>query len=174
MLPSVLASLAPVSLMPQGAQAISAVSFTPVTQSGTIATDDEVVKYDFSLISTQTLYFYTTSYAGGLNADGTTAPSEGFDPILTLSDGSGAYVNSNDEDTALYNRPDTAENGPSLDAFFVQTLAAGSYSLRLTEYDNVANGTDGVAGNLGQGFSRVGQGNFTTAFGGRDATGGVL
>ncbi len=39
-------------------------------------------------------------------------------------------------------------------------LAAGSYTVALTQYDNTVLGP-----NLSDGFSRAGQGNFTSAFG---------
>ena len=93
----------------------SAAPFSPITQSGVFAADDAHGLVPFNLASDQTLYFYTTSYAGGPNADGTSATSGGFDPVVTLFDSTNTYVSFNDDDTVNYNRPKNG-TGSSLDA----------------------------------------------------------
>ena len=160
--------LALLTLMPL--VSASAAPFSPITQSGLFTTDDQNVPYSFHLDSTQALYLYTTSYAGGLNADGTTSASEGFDPILTLFDGTGAFLEQNDDNTSAYNRPD-AETGAVYDAFINRELAAGDYTLVVTQFDNFAKSQSGLAGDLAQGFTRDGQGNFTSSLDFANGTG---
>ena len=152
----------------------SAAPFLPITQSGVFTTDDAHGKVSFNLVSNQTLYFYTTSYAGGPNADGTTAASGGFDPILTLFDNTNTYVDSNDDDlTNHYNRP-KGGTGSSFDSYLALNLTAGNYTLVVTQSDNNA----AVGSNINDPFSEDGQPNFTSSFAsGRpgmfyDATGG--
>ena len=135
----------------------SAAPFSPITQSRVFSTDDAHGLVAFSLASDQTLYFYTTSYAGGLNADGSTAASGGFDPIVTLFDSTNTYVASNDDDTANYNRP---KNGTvnSFDAYLAQNLTAGNYTLVVTQFDSFAN----VGSNINNPFGEDGNPNFTS------------
>ena len=125
----------------------SAAVFTSVTQSGTFTVDNQKAQYTFTVPTAQTLYFYTTSYAGGLNANGTTAPKGGFDPILSLFDSSGTFLADNDEDPAHYNRLDPTTNAV-FDSYLSKPLTAGSYTLVLTQYDNFS------AGNLSDGFQQ--------------------
>ena len=137
----------------------SAAPFSPITQSGVFATDEEHGLVAFSLASDQTLYFYTTSYAGGLNADGSTAASGGFDPIVTLFDSTNTYVAFNDDDTVNYNRPKNG-TGSSLDAYLAQNLTAGNYTLVVTQFYSFAN----VGSNINDPFSEDGRPNFTSIF----------
>ncbi len=137
----------------------SAAPFSPITQSGVFSTDDAHGLVAFSLASDQTLYFYTTSYAGGLNADGGTAASGGFDPIVTLFDSTNTYVAYNDDDTLNYNRP---KNGTvnSFDSYLAQKLTAGNYTLVVTQFDSTA----AVGSNINDPFSEDGNPNFTSIF----------
>ena len=175
----------------------SATVFTSVTQSGTFTSDDQNVQYTFTVPTAQTLYFYTTSYAGGRNANGTTAPEGGFDPYLalfkndTVTDSTGthhgSFLNENDDandgNANYYNRPDS-KTGVTFDSFISTLdnngnalspgypLAAGSYILALTEFDNVS------VGYLSDGFSEDGNkypnGDFTQANGPPGTTTGAF
>ncbi|MBV9223639.1 MAG: DVUA0089 family protein, partial [Acidobacteriaceae bacterium] len=78
----------------------------------------------------------------------------GFDTILTLFSASGGLLTENDDGTGVATDP-TA--GLARDARITANLAAGSYLLALTQYDNFARG------NLADGFVEAGHPNFTAA-----------
>ena len=137
----------------------SAAPFSPITHSGVFATDEEHGFVSFNLASDQTLYFYTTSYAGGPNADGTSAASGGFDPVVTLFDSTYTYVAFNDDDVVNYNRPKNG-TGSSLDAYLAQSLTAGNYTLVVTQLENIA----AVGSNINDTFSQDDNPNFTSAY----------
>ena len=59
------------------------------TASGTFTTDNQAFFYNFTSTSTETLDFYTTSYGGGANLNGTMSMAGGFVPVLTLFSASG-------------------------------------------------------------------------------------
>jgi hypothetical protein len=115
------------------------------TFSGSFIQDDNIQFFNFNLANNVLVTLRTTSYAGGLNADGSITSAGGFDTILTLFNSAGNLVASNDDGPG-----GTADAGMSL------FLPPGSYMLALTQYDNFINGPT-----LSAGFSRAGQGNFT-------------
>ncbi|WP_347986744.1 DVUA0089 family protein [Methylomonas sp. AM2-LC] len=137
-----LAGLVSLLLFSTQAALANSTSFT-----GNFAQDDNVQFFTFSISAPTDVTFNTLSYAGGVNAAGTTIAAGGFLPILTLWDAAGINV-------ASY-----STNG---DISFTQDLTvAGSYILALTEYNNQA------LGDLPNGaldptqFTESGQGNFT-------------
>jgi len=111
--------------------------FTFTVASGNLSADDDVQSTPFTLTQAQSLIFYTTSYAGGTNADGTVTPAGGFDPILTLFDSSGNTIAYNDDDTTGFVGTDPA-TGLAADSYFSETLGPGTYTLSISEYDNFA------------------------------------
>lgn len=119
-----------------------------VTLTGSITTDDAVVTYNFASPTTQLYTFYTTSYAGGLNANGTLTAGGGFDPLLTLFSLNSGKVVAFGGGNSICTAGATADAVTQLcnDANFTATLAPGSYELALTEFPNAA------AGNLSDGF----------------------
>jgi hypothetical protein len=128
--------------------------------TGTFAEDDDVQTFPFTVVAPSDVTLRTLSYAGGTNANAQVIPRGGFDPILSLFDGSGALIAANDDGTF----PDVGLDlvtGQTLDAFLRLPLAAGNYTVAITQNDNFAAGPA-----LGNGFTRQGQGNFTgTLFG---------
>lgn len=118
--------------------------------TGNLATDDQVVSYNFTSAASQTYNFYTTSYGGGANADGTMSTAGGFVPVLTLFNASGSVIAPSTTGGAM-----DSMTGLANDAFLTETLGPGSYVLDLSEFPNVANG------NLADGFLFAGMGNFT-------------
>ncbi len=112
-----------VALCSFGTLGAKAVTFT---QSGVLSSDNSIVEIDFSTASTQAYTFFTTSYMGGTNADGTTTSAGGFDPVLTLFTAAGTFV-------------PNGVGGGGMDADFTDTLSAGSYILALTEFPNFTN-----------------------------------
>lgn len=129
----------------------------PVTLTGTIPADNTVVTYIFTTPSTQLYNFYTTSYAGGLNANGTVTPGGGFDPLLTLFSLSSGNVLGFGGGNSICTAGATADAATHLcnDANFSATLAAGSYELALTEFPNAA------VGKLSDGFLFAGSPTIT-------------
>jgi hypothetical protein len=126
--------------------------------AGSLATDSASQLFNFSLASTSTVTLQTYSYAGGVNQGGTVVPRGGFDPVLDLFDSAGVLINQDDDGYA--NVPADPVTGQHWDSYLRTTLAAGTYTVSLTQYDNFPNGP-----NLSNGFSRLGQANFTNMFG---------
>jgi len=98
---------------------------------GAFTKDNDVLRVDFTVDTARSVTFFTSSWDDG-----------GFDPVLTLWNSAGNFIldwddSGTDNGTAL-------SNGVSYgygfsDVFCVQTLAAGSYSVTITQWDNYAN-----------------------------------
>ena len=137
--------------------------------NGTFAQDDNVQLFNFTSDGSSTAYVVSYAYGGGTQADGTVWSQGGFDTILSLFDSTGALVNSNDDGSTTcfsgaagvapgtVNGNTDTHTGVLYDTCFSQVLAAGSYTVAVSEYDNFANGP-----NLSNGFGRDGSGNFTS------------
>lgn len=146
MLKTMLIGAAAVSAM---AGAAHAASFSFQTN---LSTDDEVQLFNFTVGATSTVTLRTFSYAGGVQADGTVVSAGGFDPILSLFDSSGTFIDGNDDGAGV---PVDPETGAPFDTEFSATLDPGTYTVAVSQYDNFA------LGDLGDGFVRDGQTNFT-------------
>ena len=119
---------------------------------GTFGTDDQVQLFNFTVDATSTVTLASLGYGGGTNSASQVIPAGGFDSFFTLFAADGSQINTNDDGgCGVVN----AGAGGCLDAYFSETLNAGSYTLALTEAGN------NPAGNLGDGFIEQGQGNFT-------------
>ena len=125
--------------------AVPRANAAPFTDSGTFSTDNDVVLFDITTTTAQNYTFYTTSYAGGTNADGSTTAAGGFDPVLTLftAPAPGTFVpnavgGGSNSCTGVGTDPGT---GFCEDAYFTETLDPGSYILALTEFPNYSNQT---------------------------------
>jgi PEP-CTERM motif len=125
---------------------------------GTFTADDNVQLFNFTVGTSSTVTLQTWSYAGGVDAAGVTIPRGGFDPILALFDSTGAEINQNDDGGS--NVPADSVTGEHYDTYLQSTLAPGTYTVSVMEYDNFA-----VGPNLSDGFTRTGQGDFTSTFG---------
>ena len=127
------------------------------TLTGSLAADDSVFSYTFINPSTATFNFYTTSYGGGINADGSVTPAGGFVPVLTLFSASTGNVvgfgGASGKCTGSMIKD--AKTGLCDDASFSRVLAAGTYILDLSEFPNVA------IGKLSDGFLGTGHPSFT-------------
>jgi hypothetical protein len=133
----------------------SSVSFT-----GTLATPESVFETTFSVPSSGTVAFQTWGFGGGTNAGGQVVPSGGFDPLIALFsgpvttatisvDGSGNPLADADN---LLNPPwsyvgncppaGTVAIGSDNDCgddFMQVVLAAGTYTLPLTDANYIPN-----------------------------------
>lgn len=121
---------------------------------GNFSSDDDVQLLNFSVGATSTVRLQSFSYAGGTQADGTVISAGGFDPILALFDGSGVYIDEQDDADSAPADPTT---GASYDVDFTSVLGTGSYTVSIMQYDNFA-----IGPNLRDGFQRTGEGNFTS------------
>jgi len=118
-----------------------------VTETGLFGSDNQVYQYLLNIPTAQTVDIYTTSYAGGMNLDGTTSMAGGFVPALTIfSVSSGLVVDCAAEGLTcsgtqmmgpLQTDPAT---GSVLDVYLQESFARGSYLVDLTEVPNVATG----------------------------------
>ena len=124
---------------------------------GTLTRDDEVQLFTFSVGSTSNVTLRTWSYAGGVNAAGTTIARGGFDPILALFNSSGALIDQNDDGSAVPADPVTGSN---FDTLLRSSLSSGTYTVSVMQYDNFANGP-----NLSDGFLYSNSPTFTSVFG---------
>jgi hypothetical protein len=128
-----------------------------LTFTGSLTADDSVFTYTFTTASTQVFNFYTTSYGGGVNLNGTITPAGGFDPVLTLfSTTTGNVLGfGGGTGTCQGSSHIAPATGLCEDASFSETLAAGAYTLDLTEFPNVA------IGQLADGFLFAGDHTIT-------------
>lgn len=107
-----------------------------ITFTGAFTQDDQVQLFHYSVQNLAPVTVYTTSYAAG-----------GFTPYLALFDSTGNFLT---EGFLNYNGSDASISWMS--------NAAGTYTIALTQYDNVSYGPTYT---LADGFTRSGQGNFT-------------
>jgi hypothetical protein len=127
---------------------------------GTLANDDQVLFFDFTVGAPSSVTLRTYSYAGGVNAAGAVIARGGFDPILSLySLATGVKLYSNDDGGSAL-APEDSVSGEAWDTFLlVAGLPAGSYRVAVSEYDNAGPGSlSGVFnGSSSVGFSDVSQ-----------------
>ena len=113
--------------------------------TGSFANDSDVQFFDFFLSAdSSTVLINTLSLTGGTNAVGEVITGGGFNPYLSLWDKStGNWV----FDTVAKNIADEAVIS-STASYSYGTLLAGNYLLALSQFDNMAAGT-----NLSEGFA---------------------
>lgn len=112
--------------------------------SGRFTEDDDLTTISFNIPTKALVTFRTTSYMMG-----------GFDPMLTLFDVDGAFILEEDDAFDLNLIPPDPITGERYDVFVTTYLTPNNYILAVTQFDNFA------LGNLQDGFSREGEGNFT-------------
>jgi hypothetical protein len=127
-----------------GAQA-AGLSFT-----GAFNHDNDVQRFTFTVSGTSTVNLRSWSYAGGVNALGDTIARGGFDPILSLFDGTGAKLHEQD-DAMCGDVATDVVTGRCYDVNYTTELTAGTYTVTVQQFDNFA-----VGSNLAEGFARDG------------------
>jgi len=133
--------------------------------TGSFAVDNDVQLFNFSVTSPSNVTLRTWSYAGGTNAAGQSIAAGGFDPILALFDSSGAFIPGaqNDDGVGVAVDPATITltdpTGNAFDTLLSISLAAGSYTVAVMQFDNFFR-FPGPPG-----FLEDGQGNFTAKYG---------
>lgn len=125
---------------------------------GAFTQDDEVQLFNFSLRTDSQVTVRTYSYGGGTQSDGTVIAAGGFDPVLSLFNETGRFIAISDDDASGTVATDPS-TGQGYDALIDVMLAAGDYTLALTQFDNFPSGA-----NLEDGFKHDGEGNFTNDF----------
>ncbi|WP_199318395.1 DVUA0089 family protein [Leptolyngbya sp. FACHB-541] len=121
--------------------------------NGTFENDNDVLLFDFEVDVDSTVTVFSSSWVNG-----------GFDPILSLFDGTGNLVNYQDDGFFTGSTP---SNGVDYDygvwdVYFTSFLPAGSYQASLTQFANRPSGPSLPDGFLYDGASNE---NFTAAFG---------
>jgi hypothetical protein len=136
-------SLAPANAADLASDIGNLTNANTTSYTGNLPDPNTTISYLFSLDSLSTVTFQSYSWGGGTNGQGTTIVPGGFDPILTLFDGTtGAYII--DQDNTF--------NTPILDFQLVQDLAAGNYRAVISVSGNDANGSY-PGGNFSDGFT---------------------
>jgi hypothetical protein len=129
--------------------------------NGAFGQDESLEWFRVTMNAPGALTVRTWSFAGGVNADGTTIPAGGFAPVLSLFEETGfqlllAVDHAGGSGPDCGPRPADPFSGFCWDGYLSTSVGAGSYLLALTEDDNLPFGPT-----LSEGFSRTGQGNFT-------------
>jgi hypothetical protein len=150
--------LFPIKAFGLGILAVSLASAANFSFQGSLTRDDQVQLFTFSVGSASTVTLRTWSYAGGVNAAGTTIARGGFDPILALFNSSGVLINENDDGGS--NVPADSVTGANFDTYLQSMLNPGTYTVSVMQYDNFANGP-----NLSDGFITTNSPTFTSVFG---------
>lgn len=117
--------------------------------TGDFQYDNDVQLFTFVVGAESVVSLRSWSYAGGVNAAGQTIVQGGFDPILALFDSSGTKIGEQDDAGCALVDADSV-TGRCYDTYFTTTLAAGTYTASVQQYDNFA------YANLATGFSRDG------------------
>jgi hypothetical protein len=121
-----------------------------LTYSGQFGLDEDVVLIPLLISGNTLVTIQTTSFASGIT---------GFEPVLTVFDGAGNLLlqdaTGGTEPNACGARLTDPASGFCLDAYIQATLGTGSYTVALSEWDNIPGGT------LADGFPQTGNGNFT-------------
>ena len=119
-----------------------------ITFAGNFAQDNAVRLFSFTVTTPSNVRLFTTSFAGGVNLDGTTTPPGGFAPILTLFDAGGNFITEN---------PDfDIDPAQVSDAAIERLLSPGTYLLSVTQFENFVETTS-----LAGGFIYDDEPNFT-------------
>jgi hypothetical protein len=129
----------------------ASLSAASLSFSGNFTADDNVVLIPFTVSSMNPVTIQTISFANG---------SLGFEPVLTLYDAAGNLflqdATGGTTPGGCSGRSIDAVSGYCLDGLIQNVLNPGSYTLAITEYDNIPGGPT-----LADGFPQTGNGNFT-------------
>lgn len=118
---------------------------------GAFEKDNDVQYFTFTASGSSVVRLRSFSFGGGVQANGNVVVDGSFDPNLSLFDGNGLLIAANDD--SISRSPGacgrgvvTPYDGDEWDACMDLTLAAGKYTVALTQYDNFARGPDLTAG----------------------------
>lgn len=125
---------------------VSPASSANLSFTGQFANDNDVQLFNFTVDALSTVGLRTWSYAGGVNAAGTTIARGGFDPILQLFNSAGQRIGEQD-DAGCSKVAADAVTRQCWDINLIMQLAAGSYTASIQQYNNFS-----VSANLADGF----------------------
>lgn len=143
---------------------MASASATDFSFTGQFQHDNDVQLFTFVVGATSDVSLRSWSYAGGVNAAGQAIAQGGFDPILALFDSTGAKIGEQD-DAGCSGVAADGVTGECWDTFFTATLAAGTYTASVQQYNNFASSS------LATGFAFDGAQNENFRNGFVDATG---
>jgi hypothetical protein len=132
--------------------------------SGNFLFDNDLQKFTFTIANPGIVTMQTWSFAGGTNANATVIPVGGFAPVLALFDSTQTIVGNFDQGGVAPNNcgprhQDPPGTGACLDAFLSDSLGAGTYTLVLSQQDNIPLGQT-----LADGYQHDGEPNFANGF----------
>ena len=113
--------------------AASSASAADFSFTGTLARDNGKALFSFTVTTPSTVTLRSLGYAGGTNAAGNAIARGGFDSALSLYGSDGVAIDFNDD--GLDSTPDSV-TGAQGDSVLITDLAAGTYSVYLTQYSN--------------------------------------
>ncbi len=116
--------------------------------TGNLTNDNEVQLFNFTTSSLSDVTLRTWSYAGGTNANGDLISSGGFDPVISLFDDLGDFIDENDDGIDV--SPDPISDNP-YDSLITINLGVGDYTVAIMQYPIFA-----VGPTLADGFSDSG------------------
>ena len=112
----------------------------------------------FTVSTASDMQAFTFGYGGGVNGAGTVIPQGGFEPYLSLFDSSGDFLASTFLGTTC--PPGANTNSDSGQCFDVSldggTLAAGTYQIAITAFENMSFAENLGSGTLADGFTGLG------------------
>ena len=114
---------------------------TTISLTGTFRADDQIETTTFT--TTGATVIRTFSYGGGTNGAQQVIAAGGFDPILNIFDSLGNQIGSFDNSAGgspCLGGIIAGTNG-CLDAYYSATLDPGTYTLTLTQFDNLLDGS---------------------------------
>ena len=125
-------------LLLAGMAAVRLCAASGVSYTGNFTSDADEHDFFFTLSAAGSVTLRTLSYAGGVNSAGTTIPSGGFDPTISVFDSSGKLIAYNADGGC-----GSAVAGVAAfcwDSFLQLSLPAGNYTAVLTQSENLPNG----------------------------------
>ncbi len=124
----------------------------PVTSTGTLPNQGQVLEASFTITSTSRLSMFTDSYGGGTSVNGSTQAPGGFMPSMVLFNAAGNYVAG---ETFPFGNTDPVTGLKGDASITVASLSAGSYIVALSDWQVQQPPT---ATNLSDGFINYGSG----------------
>lgn len=149
------------------------VSAATISYAGTFTDPNQVFEASFTLSAASSVLIQTYGYGGsgnapgGTNGAGTVIAAGGFDPYVSLFAGTGAtatFLASNDDGACGAGSGATALGNCFDSTLSVASLAAGSYTVALTQPANFSIAENYGYGTLGDGFIDL-AGDFTDGAG---------
>ena len=125
---------------------VSSVSAANLSYTGTMAHDNDVLLFNFSVGAQSTVGLRTWSYAGGTNAAGQAIARGGFDPIMELFNSAGMLIDQQDDGECKKVAADAVSH-QCWDINFTINLAPGNYTASIQQWNNYS-----VSENLADGF----------------------